>query len=116
MAQNVREKNNLQIDLHKVSTSRGQSFAPEEFTFNAPSNLSSFVFRPLSPNAAASFLNPSQDAGASFIGTDPKRWEYFLYALAIHYQTTLCLGSCHVNFHSSYARQLKYIDQSDNSS
>ena len=75
--QNLKGKRGLHVDLQKVSTSRGQSFAPEEFTFTAPSNLSSFVFRPLSPNAAASFLNPSQDAGASFIGTDPKRLGLF---------------------------------------
>ncbi|XP_052085181.1 uncharacterized protein LOC127722331 [Mytilus californianus] len=69
----TKEKPNLHVDLHKVSTLRGQSFAPEEFTFTAPSNLSSFVFKPLSPSAAANFLNPGQDAGASFIGTHPKR-------------------------------------------
>ncbi|XP_071121145.1 microtubule-associated protein futsch-like isoform X2 [Mytilus edulis] len=69
----TKEKPNLHVDLHKVSTLRGQSFAPEEFTFTAPSNLSSFVFKPLSPSAAANFLNPCQDAGASFIGTHPKR-------------------------------------------
>ncbi|CAC5413641.1 DLGAP5 [Mytilus coruscus] len=63
----TKEKPNLHVDLHKVSTLRGQSFAPEEFTFTAPSNLSSFVFKPLSPSAAANFLNPGQDAGASFI-------------------------------------------------
>lgn len=70
----TKEKPNLHVDLHKVSTLRGQSFAPEEFTFTAPSNLSSFVFKPLSPSAAANFLNPCQDAGASFIGTHPKRF------------------------------------------
>ncbi|VDI31313.1 disks large-associated protein 5 [Mytilus galloprovincialis] len=69
----AKEKPNLHVDLHKVSTLRGQSFAPEEFTFTAPSNLSSFVFKPLSPSTAANFLNPCQDAGASFIGTHPKR-------------------------------------------
>ncbi|XP_063442110.1 myb-like protein X isoform X2 [Mytilus trossulus] len=69
----TKEKPNLHVDLHKVSTLRGQSFAPEEFTFTAPSNLSSFVFKPLSPSTAANFLNPCQDAGASFIGTHPKR-------------------------------------------
>ncbi|XP_060081775.1 disks large-associated protein 5-like [Ylistrum balloti] len=58
------------LNLEKVSTFRGISFAPEDFTFSAPSNISTFEFKPLSPASTARFLCP---ATTSFIGTDPKR-------------------------------------------
>ncbi|XP_021343719.1 disks large-associated protein 5-like isoform X2 [Mizuhopecten yessoensis] len=58
------------LDLEKVSTFRGISFAPEDFTFSAPSNVSTFEFKPLSPASTAKFLCP---ATTSFLDTDPKR-------------------------------------------
>ncbi|XP_033738088.1 disks large-associated protein 5-like isoform X2 [Pecten maximus] len=58
------------LNLEKVSTFRGLSFAPDDFTFSAPSNISTFEFKPLSPASTARFLYP---ATTSFIGTDPKR-------------------------------------------
>ncbi|KAL8577103.1 hypothetical protein ACOMHN_049792 [Nucella lapillus] len=50
-------------DTGKVSTRRGggeaqSSFAPSNFEFEAPSNLASFVFKPLSPTSSAGFLYP----------------------------------------------------------
>lgn len=58
------------LDLKKVSTTRGVSFAPQDFTFSAPHNITTFEFKPLSPTSTAQFLYP---ATTSFIGTDPKR-------------------------------------------
>lgn len=55
-------------DARKVSTLRGNvkdsvepSFAPTNFAFTAPGNICSFVFKPLSPASAASFLIPNGD-------------------------------------------------------
>ena len=39
----------------------GDSFAPANFKFMPPSNLSSFVRNPLSPSSSAAFLKPSSD-------------------------------------------------------
>ncbi|XP_062601997.1 neurofilament heavy polypeptide-like [Saccostrea cucullata] len=62
------------VDLTKVSTARGMSFAPEEFTFTAPNNLVSFVFKPLSPTSSENFLySNNPDETAVFSSTDPGR-------------------------------------------
>ncbi|KAL4235527.1 hypothetical protein ACF0H5_003924 [Mactra antiquata] len=46
------------------------SFAPADFTFD----VSSFVFKPLSPASAAGFLTTSQDTScSSFVESNPKR-------------------------------------------
>ncbi|XP_013404677.1 uncharacterized protein LOC106169658 isoform X2 [Lingula anatina] len=49
------------------------SFAPVDFTFAAPSNLSPFEFKPLSPASAASFLFPSQEGGSYLTSSVTKR-------------------------------------------
>jgi hypothetical protein len=67
----VKKSASKTVDLEKVSTSRGQSFAPEEFTFTAPTNLTSFVFRPLSPTSAQNFLSTNNpDETVAFVTTD----------------------------------------------
>lgn len=46
------------------------SFAPADFTFD----MSSFVFRPLSPSSAAGFLSANQNTScSSFVESNPKR-------------------------------------------
>ncbi|XP_061175405.1 uncharacterized protein LOC133184373 [Saccostrea echinata] len=66
--------NKATVDLAKVSTARGMSFAPEEFTFTAPNNLASFVFKPLSPTSSENFLySNNPDETAVFSATDPGR-------------------------------------------
>ena len=43
----------------KVNTKRGHtSFAPSDFQFTAPSQLTAFEFRPLTPNSRAMFFKP----------------------------------------------------------
>ena len=63
------------LSFAKVTTGRGriESFAPEDYTFTAPSNLKSFVFNPLSPTSASNFLsnnNPDETASVSFLDND----------------------------------------------
>nr|KAG5705819.1 hypothetical protein BaRGS_030709 [Batillaria attramentaria] len=64
-------------DTSKVSTQRGDrtqpvegSFAPNDFVFEAPENVSSFVFKPLSPSSAASFLYPNGNSTTMSAFTD----------------------------------------------
>lgn len=64
-------------DTSKVSTGRGDnvqpsepSFAPSDFVFEAPQNVPSFVFQPLSPNSAANFLYPSSNSTSMSLFTD----------------------------------------------
>ncbi|CAH1774920.1 unnamed protein product [Owenia fusiformis] len=52
------------IDEKKINKKRGRSFAPDDFKFSAPSNLTSFSFKPLSPASAASFMFGDQDGGS----------------------------------------------------
>uniref|UniRef100_K1PS34 Disks large-associated protein 5 n=1 Tax=Magallana gigas TaxID=29159 RepID=K1PS34_MAGGI len=62
------------VDLRKVSTARGMSFAPDEFAFTAPNNLASFVFKPLSPASCENFLfSNNPDETAAFVATDAGR-------------------------------------------
>ena len=72
------EKTDVSINLNKVTLRNANpetmdSFAPSDCTFNAPANLASFVFKPLSPASAASFLYPNQDTCSSFLDTIPNR-------------------------------------------
>ena len=72
------EKMDVSINLTKVTVRNANpesmdSFAPSDCTFNAPANLASFVFKPLSPASAASFLYPNQDTCSSFLDTIPNR-------------------------------------------
>lgn len=63
------------VDLRKVSTARGMSFAPDEFAFTAPNNLASFVFKPLSPASCENFLfSNNPDETAAFVATDAGRY------------------------------------------
>lgn len=65
------------VDLRKVSTARGMSFAPDEFAFTAPNNLASFVFKPLSPASCENFLfSNNPDETAAFVATDAGRYIY----------------------------------------
>lgn len=65
------------VDLRKVSTARGMSFAPDEFAFTAPNNLASFVFKPLSPASCENFLfSNNPDETAAFVATDAGRYMY----------------------------------------
>ncbi|XP_070555514.1 disks large-associated protein 5-like [Ptychodera flava] len=56
-------QNPFSLDFGRVSTKRGdgsslqeESFAPKGFKFCAPSNVSSFIFKPLSPASTGAFL------------------------------------------------------------
>ena len=64
----------------KISTHRGDlnplaepSFAPNDFVFEAPSSVTSFVFKPLSPASAASFLFPSASGNSTTMSIFTKR-------------------------------------------
>ncbi|XP_071118931.1 proteoglycan 4-like [Haliotis cracherodii] len=59
------------IDLAKVSTDRGESFAPTDFAFEAPENVKSFSFKPLSPASANSFLDPRRDLTSTSFFLEP---------------------------------------------
>ncbi|XP_067679466.1 serine-rich adhesin for platelets-like isoform X2 [Haliotis asinina] len=59
------------IDLAKVSTDRGESFAPTDFAFEAPENVKSFTFKPLSPASAISFLDPHRDLTSTSFFLEP---------------------------------------------
>ncbi|XP_041358209.1 microtubule-associated protein futsch-like [Gigantopelta aegis] len=73
------KKKSYNVDLRKVATKRGeiadddaQSFAPNNFRFAAPSNLTSFTFKPLSPASASEFLCPNNEtASTSFFSAEP---------------------------------------------
>ncbi len=60
-----------QPSLTRVNTTRGdQSFAPADFQFKAPTEIQSFVFKPLSPSSAANFLFPG-NGEMSGLGLSP---------------------------------------------
>ncbi|KAJ8306130.1 hypothetical protein KUTeg_016675, partial [Tegillarca granosa] len=71
----TKELKKAEVNLNNVSTYRGDSFAPNDFTFTVPANISSFTFTPLSPASSAAFLFPNQDDqnSVSFLGSVPKR-------------------------------------------
>ena len=56
-----------------VPTAESGSFAPQDFTFNAPEMVDKYSFKPLSPATAASFLFPG---GNSDIGVSPALRRY----------------------------------------
>ena len=50
---------NIGPSTSKVNTQRGQtSFAPVDFKFSPPSEVTPFEFRPMTPKSTANFLKP----------------------------------------------------------
>lgn len=83
------------LDLRKVSTARGMSFAPEEFAFSAPNNLASFVFKPLSPASSENFLfSNNPDETAAFVATDVGRYSLKTDSLICFTHEICLLLSC----------------------
>lgn len=71
-----RKDSQFNLNLTKVSTSRGESFVSPNFLFSAPSNVASFVFKPLSPSSAAKFLDSDKGGAESLLFDNPQagRW------------------------------------------